>query len=213
METPELLAVKSRELLTDQLASVDSNNAKAGTITAVSALFVPFSFSVFDKIATTPVWICIFFVPIILNLVGIYYLLSAMRPKSLFHGIGFNEMDELLNKEAEDVYLFEISINRGSFNDNRKPIKKQNNCIKIGLQMIYTSAIALTLIFFVNLITTKPNNMTDNNQSSNTSSGNNNNQNSGGNSVGTSRQIPSTNSGQRSVIEKGGNPKGDVLKK
>ncbi|WP_137905397.1 hypothetical protein [Chryseobacterium sp. 2VB] len=206
METPELLALKSRELLNDQLSSVDGNNAKAGTITAISALFIPISFSVFDKIATSYFWICVFFIPIILNIIGICNLIMAMRPRKLFHGIGFHNMDELLTNEVEDVYLFEISINRGSFNDNQEPISKQNRCIKKGLWLIYSSAIALTLFFFVNLITTKPNKMSDNNQNSSTSSGSNNNQTSGGNSAGTSRQIPSTNSGQRSVIEKGGNP-------
>lgn len=213
METPELLAAKSRELLNDQLASVDGNNAKAGTITAISALFIPISFSVFDKIATTQFWVLIFFIPIILNLSGIYFLMMAMRPKKLFHGMGFSEIHQHKDEEPEQIYLFEIGINRDSYNDNKIPISKQNNFIKYGLYFIYSGAIVLTLIFFINLITVKPKNMSDNNQNTSTSSGNNSNQTSGGNNASTGRQIPSTNSGQRSVIEKGGNPKGDILKK
>lgn len=136
-----------------------------------------------------------------------------MRPKKLFHGMGFNELIQKIDDEPEQIYLFEISINKDSYNDNQIVISQQNKFIKNGLLFIYRSAIALTLIFFLNLITAKPKNMSDNNQNASSSTGNNNGQSSGGSNAGTSRQIPSTNSGQRSVIEKGGNPKGDILKK
>jgi len=211
METLQTLANKSRELLNDQLNSFDSNNGKAGIFISITALFIPIVFSIFEKFANSFYWIILFFIPIILDLIGIYYLIKAMYPKKIFHGINFSEFDNLVNKNIEDVYLFEIGINRDSFNDNSKILAEQNKQLKSGLNYIFLSAIFLTIIFFLNLTINNFTKMADNtqqNSNSNNTTGNTNSSNNGN----SGRQIPSTNSGQRSTIEKGGNS-GDLLKK
>ena len=212
MSTTEILSNKSRELLNDQLNTFDSNNSKAGTFISISALFIPITFSLFEKFATNFCWIFLFFIPIILNLIGIYFLIKAMYPKSVFHGINFNEFDNLVKKEPEEIQLFEIGINRDSFNDNAKILREQNENLKLGLKIIFSSAVVLSAIFFLNL-TTNNNIMSKNEQNTNSSSGNSGNQNTGSSSSDSGRQIPSTNPGQRSTIEKGGNSGGETLKK
>lgn len=153
MSSIEFLANKSRELLSDQLSTFDSNNSKAGIFISISALFVPITFSIFDTITINHCWVFLFFIPIIFNLIGIYFLIKAMYPKSVFHGINFKEFDTLVSKELSEIQLFEIGINRDSFNDNALILKQQNKNLKIGLRIIFTSAIILSLIFLINLLT------------------------------------------------------------
>jgi len=149
----EILAHKSRELLNDQLNSIDSNNSKAGTFVSISSLFIPLAFGLFDNFDKNATWIFVFAIPIILNLIGLYFLIKSLFPKKIYHGMNFGEFDNLLNKDdSRDVYDFEIAANRDSFNDNIETLKKQNNNLKYGLTFIYVSAICLTLIFFINLL-------------------------------------------------------------
>lgn len=206
----EILAERSRELLKDQLNSIDSNNSKAATITSLSALFIPICFSLFEKFAEDQIWITLFFLPILINLAGIFYLVLAMYPKFVYHGINFTEFDNLIEKDPKDVNLFEIGINRDCYNDNIKAVNKQNTYIRIGIKLIFFSAILLSLLFFVNLSLNKST-MSNNNQTP---------QNQPNiqppaqpSPPQQPRQIPSTNPSQRAVIEKGGGDKGDLLKK
>ncbi|WP_458626486.1 hypothetical protein [Winogradskyella sp. PC D3.3] len=153
----QILALKSRELLNDQINSVDTNNSKAGTFISISSLFIPLAFSLFEKFELSIVWILIFFIPIVLNLIGLYFLVKALFPRKIYHGMNFNEFQPLLEKSEDEIYLFEIGINKDSFNDNKKTINEQNKNLKTGLSIIFLSAGVLTLIIFVNLIITNCN--------------------------------------------------------
>ena len=151
----EILAQKSRELLSDQLNSIDSNKSKAGTFVSISSLFIPLAFGLFENFDKSIGWILVFSIPIILNLIGLYFLIKSLFPKKVFHGVNFNEFDNLLNREdTRDIFDFEIGANRDSFNDNKEILRAQNNNLKFGLTFIYISAICLTLIFLLNLLIT-----------------------------------------------------------
>lgn len=151
----EILAQKSRELLNDQLNSIDSNNNKAGTFVSISSLFIPLAFGLFDNFEKNIIWILVFAIPIVLNLFGLYHLIKSLFPKKVYHGVNFNEFDNLITKEnINDVYDFEIGANRDSFNDNKKTLRTQNYNLKFGLIFIYVSAICLTLITLINLLIT-----------------------------------------------------------
>ena len=63
----EILAQKSRELLNDQLNTVDANNNKAGIFVSISSLFIPLAFSLFDKFNESLIGVIMFSMPIILN--------------------------------------------------------------------------------------------------------------------------------------------------
>lgn len=208
----EFLAERSRELLKNQLDSIDHNNSKAATITTIAALFVPICFSLVDEFSGSNIWIFFFFIPIAINLIGIYFLVLSMFPRSMFHGIHFSQFDNLLKQGSQAVLLTEIGTNRDCYNDNIPAVNRQNKNIKIGIVLIFSSAILLSLLFFVNLTLINPTIMTDKNEISAPVTPKNN-DNSGSSSSDDGRRIPSTDPGQRATIEKGGNPAGTPLEK
>ncbi|NAY92961.1 hypothetical protein GTQ34_13640 [Muricauda sp. JGD-17] len=149
----EILAQKSRELLSDQLNSIDANNNKAGIFVSISSLFIPLAFNLLDNFDKNIGWISIFAVPIMLNLIGLYFLVKSLFPKKVFHGMNFSQFDNLINKDdVRDIFDFEIGANRDSFVDNQGTLNKQNNNLKFGLTFIYVSAVCLTLIILIQLL-------------------------------------------------------------
>lgn len=153
----EILAHKSRELLSDQINSVDTNNNKAGIFISISSLFIPLAFSLFEKFQLSIEWILIFFIPIILNLIGLFFLVKALFPKFIYNGINVKEFDNLIGKSDDEIYLMEIAANRDSYLDNDLKLKEQNRYLKTGLSLIFISVGVLTLIIFANLIITNCN--------------------------------------------------------
>lgn len=152
----EVLAQKSRELLIDQLNSIDSINFKSGIFTSISSLFIPLAIGLYDNFVTGIFWITLYSIPIIINLIGLYLIIKCLYPKKISHGINFNEFDNLINKnDVKDIFDFEIAINRDSFRDNEKTLKKLNNNVKNGLTLIYISVVCLMIIFLINLIITE----------------------------------------------------------
>ena len=151
----EILAGKSRELLNDQLHSIDMNNNKAGIFISISSLFIPLVFSLSGKFESSVIWIFIFYIPIVINLVGLYFLVKALFPKILYHGMNFNEFDRLIKENNNKIYCFEIGTNKDSYNGNISVVKSQNENLKRGLKIIFISIVVLALIIFINLIITK----------------------------------------------------------
>src|SRR5690606_23245596 len=117
-------------------------------------------FNKFDNSLWTSV---VFFIPISLNLIGLYFLVKVLIPKKLNFGIGIQEFDRLLNDNYEQVKLFEIGANRTSFNENKLKLDKQNKYLRKGLRLIYISATSLALMFFIQTIILNSNKMADNN--------------------------------------------------
>ncbi len=202
----EIISEKSKELLDYQVSAFDSNYGKAGTFISISSLFTPLAFSFFEKFDNNLLSIIIFFIPIILNLIGLFFLLKVLIPKKLNFGIGIQEFDRLINDDYEKVKLFEIGANKTSFNENKIKLDEQNKFLRKGLRMIYISAISLAIIFFTQTIITNSNKMADNNENSNGQSTSQDNGNSG-------REIPQVRPEQTTIIEKGGDPGGEKRNK
>lgn len=200
----DILTGKSKELLNYQVAAFDSNYSKAGTFISISSLFTPLAFSFFDKFNDNWISIFLFFIPIALNVIGLYYLVRVLIPKKLYYGIGLQEFDRLLNENAENVKLFEIGANRSSFNDNNSILDNQNKFLRYGLRMIFASAVSLAIIILIQTINIKTMAEKDNSNSENQTT-----QDSGN----SGRQIPEVPATQRTLIEKGGETSGDTLKK
>jgi hypothetical protein len=201
----EILSERSKELLDYQVSAFDSNYGKAGTFISISSLFTPLTFSFFDKFDNSLLTIIIFFIPIVLNLIGLYFLVKVLIPKKLNFGIGIQEFDNLLNKNYEDVKLFEIGANRTSFNENKIKLDDQNKYLRRGLTLIYISAISLALIYLTQTIILNQNRMADNNDNS----GNQTTQDDGN----SGRQIPEVRPEQTTIIEKGGDSGGENMSK
>ncbi len=201
----EIIADKSKELLAYQISAFDSNYGKAGTFISISSLFTPLAFSFYDKFDNNLLTIIFFFIPIILNLIGLYFLVKVLIPKKLNFGIGIQEFDKLLNDKYEEVKLFEIGANRTSFNLNNIKLDKQNKNLRKGLRLIYISAISLALIFLTQTIILNQYTMADNEDNS----GNQTTQDTGN----TGRQIPEVRPEQTTIIEKGGESGGENMSK
>ena len=202
----EIISEKSKELLDYQVSAFDSNYGKAGTFISISSLFTPLAFSFFEKFDNNLLSIIIFFIPIILNLIGLFFLLKVLIPKKLNFGIGIQEFDRLINDDYEKGKLFEIGANKTSFNENKIKLDEQNKSLRKGLRLIYISAISLAIIFFTQTIITNPNKMADNNENSSGQSTSQDNGNSG-------REIPQVRPEQTTIIEKGGDPGGEKRNK
>ena len=202
----EIISEKSKELLDYQVSAFDSNYGKAGTFISISSLFTPLAFSFFEKFDNNLFSIIIFFIPIVLNLIGLFFLLKVLIPKKLNFGIGIQEFDRLINEKYEKVKLFEIGANKTSFNENKIKLDEQNKFLRKGLGLIYISAISLAVIFFTQTIITNSYKMADNNENSNGQSTSQDNGNSG-------REIPQVRPEQTTIIEKGGDPGGEKRNK
>lgn len=201
----EIIANKSKELLEYQVSAFDSNYSKAGTFISISSLFTPLAFSFYDKLNNNLFTIIIFFIPIILNLIGLYFLVKVLIPKKLNFGIGIQEFDRLLNENYEKVRLFEIGANRTSFNENKTKLDKQNKFLRRGLRLIYISAVSLAFIFLTQTIILNQNKMAENENNS----GNQTTQDTGN----SGRQIPEVRPEQTTIIEKGGENGGENMSK
>lgn len=148
-ESIDLLVAKSKELLNYQLNCYDTYFNKAGIFISISSLFTPISFSLFETFNDNLWWTIAFFVPITLNLLGLFYLIKVAKPNILNFGIGYHKFDELLERQVNDLKLTEIGANRSSYIDNEPIILKQSTNLKKGLTLIIFSAFALTTIMLV----------------------------------------------------------------
>lgn len=149
----EELVRKSNELLKYQLDSYDTHHNKAATFISISSLFVPLSFSLFGTFHGNVFWIIIFFIPIFINLTGLYFLIKILKPKKLNFGISFNKFDDLRGKSKEEVQLIEIGANKDSFNDNATILSTQSANLKRGLTLIFLSSVVLSMIILIKYIT------------------------------------------------------------
>lgn len=202
----EIIAAKSKELLDYQVSAFDSNYGKAGTFISISSLFTPLAFSVYDKFDSNLWTILIFFLPIILNLVGLYFLIKVLIPKRLNFGMGIQEFDRLLKENYEDVKLFEIGANRTSFDENKIKLDEQNKYLRKGLSFIFLSAITLALTFLTQTIILNSNKMAENDN-------NNSGQTTTHDTGNSGREIPQVRPEQTTIIEKGGNTDGEKRNK
>lgn len=194
----EIISEKSKELLDYQVSAFDSNYGKAGTFISISSLFTPLAFSFFKIFDNNLLSVIIFFIPIILNLIGLFFLLKVLIPKKLNFGIGIQEFNQLINDDYEKVKLFEIGANKTSFNENKIKLDEQNKCLRKGLRLIYISAISLAIIFFTQIIIINSNKMAETTENSSGQSSSQDNGNSG-------REIPQIRPEQTTIIEKGNN--------
>lgn len=152
IDSIDLVVSKSKELLDYQLTCYDTYFNKAGIFISISSLFIPVAFSLIQNFTANVWWIIVFFIPITVNLVGLYFLIQVVRPKKLNFGIGHHKFEELLEKEAREVKLIEIGANRSSYIHNGPIIQKQSMFLKKGLTFIIGSAFLLSLIILIKFL-------------------------------------------------------------
>lgn len=158
METGEYIANKSKELLRTQVESFRAIHQKAGTVIAVAALFAPVFLFLVEK---AELWVRItaslLMIPL---LVGIVLQLITLRAKKLRQGYDESNFEELLNKDIETVYNFEISYNKFSIEQNDKILISQNRSYNAGIILTIISVI-LSIGLIITDTTIKNNSKTD----------------------------------------------------
>jgi len=117
-ETGEYLANKSKELLNSQIQSFRALHQKAATVIAVSALFAPVFLFLVEK---AELWVRITASFLILPLIiGVILFLLTLRATKLKQGFDESNFEDLLNKNINEVYNFEIAYNKFSIEENDK---------------------------------------------------------------------------------------------
>ncbi len=148
----DLVVSKSKELLDYQLTCYDTYYNKAGIFISISSLFIPVAFSLIQNFTANIWWTIIFFIPIAVNLIGLYFLIQVVKPKKIYFGIGHHKFEELLKKEIREVKLIEIGANRSSYIDNEPIVQKQSMFLRRGLTFIIVSAFLLSLIILIKFL-------------------------------------------------------------
>lgn len=140
----EFLADRAKELLDRQISSFKSNHTKAGSVIAVIAVFTPLFLFLIEKSTITIQLFSI--IPVGLTIVSIIYMIGILRAKKLDQGFNTDQFDKLINKEYEDVLLYEIGAKRDSYVDNEDITKKQNENFNAGLNYL---VVAICLSFLI----------------------------------------------------------------
>jgi len=143
----EFLAERGRELLDRQLSSYRTNHTKAGTVIGISSVFIPVFLFIIEK---TPVFIQILSViPIAIFMYSIILMINILRSRPLYQGFNQNQFDRLIEKDYENILLYEIGAKKDSIADNQKITEKQNKNFNRGLV-----ATVIAIFFSISLLIT-----------------------------------------------------------
>lgn len=143
----EFLASKSHQLLEKQVTSIRQKHSNAATIITVLVLFIPF---IFSRIGDSFFLIkCLALIPIALLIWSIILLIQVLRSKPLDHGFHVNKFDELVNNSYEDILLYEIGANTGSFTDNIIISDSSNNKYNRAIKLTVIATIVSTLLLVI----------------------------------------------------------------
>ncbi|UBM61370.1 hypothetical protein LA303_08020 [Candidatus Sulfidibacterium hydrothermale] len=143
MKDLEFLAEKAKELLDRQIESYRSNHTKAGSIIGISAIFLPVFIFIIEKSSSIIQILSV--IPLILFGISLFIMIRVLRSRPLDQGFRPEKFDDLVNKNYEDILLYEIGAKRDSFRDNEIISEKQNIRFNSGL-IITIIAIAFSIL-------------------------------------------------------------------
>lgn len=164
----EFLSERARELLDRQIESFRVNHAKAGTIIAIIAIFVPLFLFIIEKAAFVIQLIAI--IPIIVLGYALILMIEILRSQKLDQGFNEEQFGKLVNDSYENILLYEIGAKTGSVKDNQEITNKQNKKFNKGLNYTILS-IFLSFLILIGSVFVKPksnNNMTEKEKTENT---------------------------------------------
>lgn len=140
----EFLSERARELLDRQITSFRANHAKAGSIIAVIAIFVPLFLFVVEKSCFVIQLIAI--IPIIVLGYALILMIRILKAQKLDQGFNEEQLEKLVNESYENILLYEIGAKKDSFKDNQEITEKQNKKFDRGLNL---TIIAIFLSFSI----------------------------------------------------------------
>lgn len=147
----EFLSERARELLDRQIDSFRVNHAKAGTIIAIIAIFVPIFLFIIEKSSFIIQLLAI--IPILIFGYALILMIEILRSQKLGQGFNEDQFNKLVNDRYENILLYEIGAKTGSVKDNQKITHKQNKRFNKGLNLtiisIFLSFIMLIASIFI----------------------------------------------------------------
>lgn len=150
IETARYLAGKSQEMLNKQIDSYRQKQANAATIIGINALFIPFFLG---GLKDSLIYIQLLsIIPVIGISVALFFLLSIYAMNPLQQGLALKGYDEAINKTFENAILFEIGVNRDSFDNNTSILKKKDKSYRRGVYLTMIAIFASIILLIVNLV-------------------------------------------------------------
>ena len=148
METVKFLATKSKELVEKQVNSYRQQNSYAGTIIGVSAFFITLflnglqgSFQWIQLASLLPIGL---FVWVMLLMLGI------LRSRPLFQAFSVDKYQQLVNKELQEVLVFELGANIDSFRDNDSITRDVSRRFDLGIRVVTFAILISTSLLLIN---------------------------------------------------------------
>jgi len=159
MKDLEFLSEKSKELLDRQIESYRLNHTKAGTMIGISALFVPIFLFIIEN--ASPIIQVLSIIPLIFFGISLFILIRVLRTRPLYQGFRPEKLDTIINKDYEDILLYEIGAKRrDSFLDNEIITERQNKRFDKGLKTTIIAIILSILLLFGNIFINNQNKFT-----------------------------------------------------
>ena len=151
LENLKFIALKSKDLLQEQLKSYESANTKAGVLISVSSLFIPIAVTLISNSDLLIIFKYLTILPIFLMIVALTFLLRVLTHKKLKHGLKFEAFEDQLKKSHKDLLAYEIGAYTSSYQENDKIVTKQTENYNAGIKLIYLSSILIFTIVTISM--------------------------------------------------------------
>ncbi|PCI18909.1 hypothetical protein COB64_04555 [Candidatus Wolfebacteria bacterium] len=146
--TVKFLANKSKELIEKQVSSYRQQNSYAGTIIGISAFFIPLFL---NGLEGSFKWIQVAsLIPIGLFVWVMLLMLGVLRSRPLFQAFSVDKYQQLVNKELQEVLVFELGANIDSFRDNDSITRGVSRKFDLGIRAVTFAILISTSLLLIN---------------------------------------------------------------
>lgn len=143
----KIISEKSKELLERQIGTYRSKQDKATTILGLLSLFLPLYLFIIEKSSTLTKIISI--APLAIMTWGTILIIRILKSQKINQGYNPDKFPEFINWQPRDIYLYEISSNKLSFEKNNTILEKQNNNYNNGITILIISiGLSISLLLF-----------------------------------------------------------------
>lgn len=148
-KNPEILRDRTKDILSQQLDSKKEIQGSAGIIVGFTPVFFTVFIYALDK--TSAFYRIISLIPFVFLIIGIYKLIFVLKKHRMDIGYGEQKIDELLNKDTNDVLLFEISANKNSIIKNDLILNKIETIYNKSIKFIVYSLVSILIVLFTSI--------------------------------------------------------------
>ena len=144
----EFFAINSKEIIEKQVDSYRQQHSYAGTISGVTALFIPFFLS--SLVGTFRIIQFISVVPIALFIWAILLMLNIFKTKPLDQAYNVEKYQVSLTKTYKEILLSEIEANTYSYSQNKIITEKANKQYIMAVRLTIIALLFSIVLLFAN---------------------------------------------------------------